>query len=296
LKNFDNGGSMTVGAFVLTQLQQSVPGVSTTVKLDTIGGAFSKYTGFQLAAAATSSSQITTSTSGACTVVSITGTSTDVSPVTGKPIPLDAGGITLNGPSGSNITNMALKQDASTLAYSLQLATEGLSIPGSGGSNVTLAPGTYTLAGAGGKDVGKFNASVTIGTPLTVTGGLPTTISRSQGLTLNWTGGNATDIVEVVGYSGSFTGTGANATLTATEFYCITTAGAKTLTVPPSILTQLPAVPANSATQPGFLEVVSTPNPTSGNGLFTAPLTAGGNIDMGLFFALVGLGATVSYQ
>jgi hypothetical protein len=144
--------------------------------------------------------------------------------------------------------------------------------------------------------VGAFTASITLGSPLTITGGLPATVTRSAGLTLNWTGGNATDVVEIVGYAGGLTGSGATATIDATEFICITTAGAKTITVPPSILSQLPAVAANATTQTGFLEVVSTPAPVDGNGLFSAPLTAGGNIDSGLFLALIGQGSSVAYQ
>jgi len=181
---------------------------------------------------------------------------------------LDAGAITLTGPGGSNLTNQAFSKDPTTNAYSLGIGTEGLPIPG--GLNATLLPGTYTLSGAGGADVGKFNASVTLGPPLTITGGLPTTVTRSAGLTLNWTGGNASDLVQIIGYAGTTTGTGANATTDATEFICSTTAGAKTFTVPSSILLQLPAVAASAITTgagAGFLEVASSGSPTTGNGL-----------------------------
>ena len=53
--------------------------------------------------------------------------------------------------------------------------------------------------------------------PLTITGGLPATVVRSSGLTLNWTGGSATDIVEIVGYGGNLVGTGQNATIDANK-------------------------------------------------------------------------------
>ncbi len=155
--------------------------------------------------------------------------------------------------------------------------------------------GTYNLKGAGGTDVGAFNASITMGAPLTITGGLPTTIVRASGLPLAWTGGNATDLVEIVGYAGTVTGTGTSAVTDATEFICTTTAGAGSFTVPASILNQLPAV-SSSATTSGtgasFLEVISTANPSS----FNAPLKAGGNIDAGYFLALSGIGGIPTYQ
>jgi hypothetical protein len=67
--------------------------------------------------------------------------------------------------------------------------------------------------------------------------------------------------------------------------------------VPASILNQLPAaaVSANGSGG-GFLFVFSTVNPTSGNGLFTADLTAGGSIDGGFFIPTVGAGAPASFQ
>jgi uncharacterized protein (TIGR03437 family) len=300
LTNFDNGGSITTAAFVLSQIAQttpvSVPGVSGTIKIDALGGAFDRITGFQLASAPTSATgQANTSTSGACTVTHVTGSQSQVQGGSVTVNGLDAGNISFTGPTGSGISNMALTQDPKSNGYSALVGAEGISLPGYP-SGVALTAGQYTLTGAGGKDVGKFTAGITLGTPLTITGGLPPTVDRNVGLTLNWTGGNATDTVEILGYSGTLTGTGANATIDATEFVCITTAGAKTITVPPSILTQLPAGVAGATTAGGFLEVVSTPTPAQGNGLFTASLTADGTSANGIFLALIGFGSSVTYQ
>src|SRR5262249_46036313 len=130
---------------------------------------------------------------------------------------LDAGTVTLNGPAASNISNRAFKvnsvADPSTgkniIAYSLTLASEGLpAIPGQPAETGTIVGGTYTLTGSGGPDVGPFNATLLVGTPLSITGGLPSTVNRSAGLTVNWTGGNATDIVQVAGGSSVTTWTG----------------------------------------------------------------------------------------
>jgi hypothetical protein len=161
-----------------------------------------------------------------------------------------------------------------------------------------VVPGTYSLKGAGGKGVGPFTASVSLG--LSLNGGLPTNVVRSSGLTLNWTGGNATDVVEIIGSASTTSGTSPNLTIDTAGFVCTTAANKGTFTVPASVLTQLPAVPAaTSGTIPtsyGYLSIYSTVNPSSGNGLFTAPLTAGGNIDYGYFLGFFGSSGTVTYQ
>jgi len=110
-------------------------------------------------------------------------------------------------------------------------------------------------------------------------------VTRSAGLTLNWTGGNATDLVEIVGLAGTYS-SGANSALTGAEFICTTTAGTGTFTVSASILSQLPAVTASAIaanTASSLLEVLSTVNPTAGGGLFSAPLAAGGTVSSDLF-------------
>ena len=115
--------------------------------------------------------------------------------------------------------------------------------------------------------MGSFNTSITIGPPLTLNNpALPATVTESAGLTLNWTGGNASDVVEIVGDSGTTSGTGANEITTATEFVCTTTAGQKTFTVPASILTQLPTISAAqvaAGTASGSLEVLSIATPAT---------------------------------
>jgi uncharacterized protein (TIGR03437 family) len=290
LQDFDQGKAYTAGAFYLSQIAETLPQTG-AVKFNSAAGGFARITGLQLGSS--SSVQANVSTSGDCLVTHVVSAGNQgTSGVTVAN--LDAGAVTLNGPPGSNITNLVLRQDPKYLAYSATLASEGLSLPG--GSNGTIIAGKYTLAGAGGKDVGAFNASLTLGTPITVTGGLPSTVIRSAGLTLNWTGGLATDIVSIGGSASTVTGTGTNAVTDSTSFSCTTTAGKGTFTVPASVLQQLPAVPATSTTGGGFLQLFSGPNPTSGNGQFTAPLTAGGSIDSGSFFGLVGVGGTAAYQ
>lgn len=290
LQNFDNGGTFTVGAFDITQFSENIPSIG-AYKADAVSGGFTRYTGFQLAGAAQYYSLLTT---GGCQVITTTSssnssqTSSGIVPTSGHLTFLDAGNITLNGPAASGLSNVALKETDNS--YYLSIATEGLSLPGQ--TNLgSIVAGTYTLSGAGGKDVGKFSASLNLGAPLTITGGLPSTVTRSAGLNLSWTGGNTSDIVEVIGGSTSTTTSGTSTSVTISEFFCTTTAGQGGINIPSSVLSQLPAVNSTSLTSGnyGFLEVASFVNPgTASNGNFTAPLTAGGNIDFGLFTALIG--------
>ena len=283
LQKFDNGGTFTVGGFSITQFTETVEGQ--TVKFDSIGGAFSQISGFQLGAAAALNPTVGTQ-SGSCLVIPFTtaGTSTTGVSAGGKVTSLDAGTVTINGPSGSSLTYQALTEDA-TYDYSYT-SYEGLGISLPGSASFSLVAGTYTLSGNGGKDVGTFSTSLTLGSPLIITGGLPSTVTRGAGLPLSWTGGNSSDIVEIVGLSETTTGTGTNAVTSGAEFICTTTAGKGTFTVPASILTQLPA----SAT--GVLEVSSGNESAS----FTAPLKAGGSIDLGYFGSFLGIGGTPAYQ
>jgi len=276
LKKLDQGGTFTTGGFSLLSISETVLGQSLTI--GQAAGAFTQFNAFQLAGASSAASSLLTTNS--CQVIQSTSSTSTV--VTGGGTVLDAGAITLTGPSGSNITNLALTKDAGNTYSATLTALPGLG----GGSGGTIVAGQYTLNGAGGTGVGKFTAQVTLGAPLTVTGGLPASVNRGGGLTLNWNGGNASDIVEIIGSSS----TGTSASATSTEFICITTAGQKTFTVPSSILTQLPASTS------GSLSVFSAVNPTSGNGSFSAPLVAGGSIDLGFFLGLTGVGGQVSYQ
>ena len=279
LQRYDNGASYTTGGFSLTQFSATVPGTG-TVKIDGASGQFVRYTGFQLAGLSQYQAQFTPSN--ACIVTHLV-TTTQQSALASTATGLDAGNVTLSGPAASNVSNRAFTQEPNTNNYSINLGIEGITLPGS--TNANLVAGTYTVNGAGGKDIGKFSAAVTLGTPLTITGGLPSVVNRSAGLPLSWTGGNASDLVYITGGSFTTTGTGVNQIFDSWIFVCTTNAGAGAFTVPGSILTQLPA------TATGSLTVLSGANAT-----FNAPLVAGGNIDSGSFASLVGTSSSPAYQ
>jgi uncharacterized protein (TIGR03437 family) len=291
LQSFDQGGSLTVGNFTLSQTAFSDPSFG-SFKTNSINGGFLKITGAQL----TSGARYTATATNGCQVLHIRGTQAQIA-AGGTATFLDAGAVTLKGPNGSNLTTAVTVTKDATNSYNLSLGTEGLpggiTIPGS--VNATLVAGAYTLTGAGGADVGSFNSTVNLGAPLVITGGLPSTVNRSSNLRLNWTGGNSSDLVTIVGYSGTTTGTGANAITDATEFFCTTTAGPGGFTVPSDILSQLPAVSAaavQNGTGTGFLSVSSSVTPANLN----AKLTNGTAVDPGIFSATTGTAALVAYQ
>jgi hypothetical protein len=282
LQSLDQGGTINAGGFSLSQTTISEPPYGTFVTAG-VAGSFTQITGFQLGAAASVTYSVITS--GSCEVIHVTsqGTSSSVSHLTD----LDAGTVTLNGPSGTGLNSQKLTETSNSYSYSL-------SAPGQTSSG-SLLSGQYTLTGAGGTDVGSFNTSITLGPPLTLNSPLPTNVTESAGLTLNWTGGNASDIVEIIGDSGTFTGTGANQVTSITEFICSTTAGQKTFTVPASILTQLPVITqaqVNAGTATGLLEVASGPPAVS----FNATLKKDGSTIPSTFSSSVGTAGLCTYQ
>jgi uncharacterized protein (TIGR03437 family) len=285
LQQYDGGATRTLGSFSLSQFSVNIPefGVG---KLNTAGGAFTRYTGYQLDGLSRAQAEVTSS--GAC-IVAHTQSSDEPGLTPAASGGLDAGVVTLSGPTGSGLSNQVLTQDAVGLDYYLNLGGSGFPTTG---LNANLVAGTYSLAGAGGRDVGKFNTQITLGSPLSLVNSLPATVDRSAGLTLRWTGGNASDLVQILGSSSTTSGTGGSAITDSWSFVCSTNAGAGSFTVPASVLLQLPAVSSSSTSGSGFLEIASAVNPAS----FTAPLTAGGSIDSGTFLSLIGFGASVSYQ
>jgi uncharacterized protein (TIGR03437 family) len=285
LSRLDGGGGYVVGSFSVSSYASTITSAGQTISIrtETASGTFTKYTADQLVRV-----PLVSTASGACQVFRFTtsqgaGGAIDVTD-------LDAGVITLNGPG---VANKALTETRNI--YSLNLGTPGLN------STPAISAGTYTLTGAGGADVGGFTTSILVNSPLTVTGSLPSTVNRSQNLPIAWTGGG-TDVVVIQGTSAvliSGSTSGNNAVYDAALFTCRTTADKGSFSVPSSILLQLPATPANALTAGtgfGSLTVLTSSTPGPNNGMFTAPLKAGGNIDLGLFVAGIGTASTPAYQ
>ena len=138
---------------------------------------------------------------------------------------LDAGTITVSGPSGTTPQTLMTIPTVTGL-YEAQLPD----------NYITSAGGTYTFNSTGGKDVtGKINVSVNIGSPLfnwteqtTIT-----SVTRSSGVTVHWSGGTPGTWVEIDGDSIGDTVYGG--------FYCLSPIEPDAFTVPAAVLSALPA-------------------------------------------------------
>lgn len=281
LQAFDNGTTSYSGTFSLSTLNESAGSLGNFTVYGA-AGAFNSTTGFELPYTSYDFASIT---SGTCIVAQILPNLSNT--VTTTVTRLDAGQITLTGPSASTLNGTALPE----ISNEYDLSISG---PGSSG-NGSIVPGTYTLRGSGGHDVGSFSATVTLGPALVITGGLPTSITRSAGLTLNWTGGNSTDSVVILGEAA----TGSSPNETGASFECFTTAGKGTFTVPAAILNQLPAISAAQIANMsglGVISVLSGVQASSGDGLFNAPLTAGGSINNATFTGNTDIIGEAAYQ
>jgi hypothetical protein len=299
LTRLDGGGTFTVGSFTLNSFSSTVTVSGSTLnsRTESSSGGFSKYTADQLGFIPSSLAART----GACVVYRITTVPGSVTAIPNVTY-LDAGAVSLNGP---NVTSKAFTETNNL--YSLNLGTSltglppGTPLPPGFNASPLIAPGTYTVSGAGGKDVLGFSAKVNVNQPLTVTGGLPATVVRAQNLPIAWTGGGS-DLVTITGSSAmllSGSASAGNAVYDFGTFYCTTNADRGSFSVPSSVLQQLPPTPANALTAGtgfGLLSVSTATVPTLGNGLFSAPLAAGGTTDYGIFTAGIGTSNAPTYQ
>lgn len=103
-----------------------------------------------------------------------------------------------------------------------------------------LVPGAYTISGAGGANIGAFQTNFSIpATPVLTSpnpSNPPSSITRSNGLTVSWTGGSANAIVQITVY-GPTDSTG----LTGSQVVCNVASTAGTFTIPGYALSALPA-------------------------------------------------------
>jgi hypothetical protein len=102
-----------------------------------------------------------------------------------------------------------------------------------------LVPGSYTISGTGGKDVGPFSGTITVPTSPTLVS--PATadglaVGRSGGMTVTWAGGDPTGHIEI-----SVAGMADNTFTTGAFANCRVPASAGTFTIPSYVLLALPA-------------------------------------------------------
>ncbi len=269
---------------------ENIPSLGSAT-INSVSGGFTQISGFELGALSSLPTSSSQNTVGSCTVTTTTFNAAGQVIATGYVTNLDAGAVTLTGPAASSLSSTPLIPIPTALMRFRSAVSAEVFSPGS--VNGSIVAGAYSLKGAGGSGVGSFNTSLTLGNPLVINGGLPTSVNRAQGLPLTWTGGNATDIVTSSPRLFRAVPRVAAPTLsiTATSFLCTTTAGTGGFTVSSQVLSQLPATASTAAGGVGFLSVTSGPVPAQ----FTAPLTAGGNVNA-TFSASAGTAGPVTYN
>lgn len=251
------GSPLALGGITLTRTLSTttVPGplgslLGTTTKSDAGSGRFVAYNA--PASAVLDSPATEVLAYGSCTVVSFAGTSTDPL-ATLQPQYLDAGtSLAVVGPNGNQ--SIARTGTNGVILYNQRFD-----------SNATyLVSGLYDISGAGGVDVALFTLDLNVPTQLNWTNQTQiSTVTRSQGVTVNWdpTTGDPNGYVYVVGTSTS--GTSAADTVSA-QFTCSAPTTAGTFTVPPHVLLALPTtVSVSGFTIPGTLAVYGNASPAA---------------------------------
>jgi hypothetical protein len=260
LQNIASGGTLRTGNIILTQfgLSISIAGLTIPEESDSGSANFEKYDANTFLSS--QGGLNTLALSSGCAVYQFAG-SDFADPVTATG--LDAGPqINVTGPNGAK--QLAKNNQGQ---YSGTFVAPSLSLNPSA-TPPYLTPGTYTLDnGSGGADVGAFKTTITVPPVLTWSNKASvTTVTRTQPLTINWTGGAANGQVYVIGESplsvnaatGSFNGAG--------EFVCVAPASAGTLTVPAAILSALPKsanISEDGFTIGGGFIVVNSTNTTN---------------------------------
>ncbi len=252
------GGKSSVNLGVVDVTQIVTAGATSTAPTSTTnaaGAIFQNVSGSQFATNAGTGASI-----GSCVVNAPTVGTATIPTITG----LDAGSLSVNGPTGS----VALSVLPTQLGlYFGQLSTGA--IPSSGGA--------FTFTGTGGKTVGAFTTTLNFPAPLVWTNmSSITSVNRSQGVTVNWTGGGTGTYVSITGSSSATI----NGQFTLVGFTCSAPVSAGTFTVPPPVLLALPA--GN-----GSLSVGNSTNPQT----FTAS-----GLDIGYAFAGTTLSNSPTYN
>jgi trimeric autotransporter adhesin len=186
---------------------------------------------------------------------------------------LDAGTLTISGPGLTPARTVGVTTTAVGTNYESSL-TVGTLVDG----------GTYTLSGAGGKDVGPFTVTATMPTSFNVTNlSSLATINRSQPLTINWTGSGFDQVIILI-QSGNSTSTTAHGVVVS----CAVPASPGAYTIPTAALAYL--LPAGGAGTIGQVVIDAGPNAggvasaeSATSTEVTPNLVAGGKVDFGSF-------------
>ncbi len=197
--------------------------------------------------------------------------------------PLDAGpSIAVTGPQGNSIPIVRAESDTPTGLY---LGLLGGSSPlEESPLPLFLGSGKFRISGTGGADVGPFQGSIMIGTPVVWTNrDQITAVNRASGLNLTWSGGDASKLILIAGAATN------TATKAAAAFFCFVPSTPGQFTIPASTLGNLPETTSDPENALGLLLVGSVP--AAGYPTFTA-----NSLDLGLIFNAVLSAKTVPFQ
>lgn len=235
-------GTYKSGGIYLDRSVQNSAGIlggpPTTSKSDSGGGSFSKVT---YTSTTPTGSQLDVNSYGSCSVSNYQQGTTP--PGSGGTVTsLDAGpSITVAGPGTFGSKTLQKTTFGGSSFYGAQFDQTA----------TTLVPGAYTFTGPGGADVGPFTANYTVPPIFTWTDQSSiTSVTRGNGVTVHWTGGNPSGYVIITGLS-TFNG-GTAATTITVSFTCTARVSDQSFTVPPVVLLALPPSGANI---PGSLSV-----------------------------------------
>jgi uncharacterized protein (TIGR03437 family) len=160
--------------------------------------------------------------------------------------------------------------------------------PSSATSFIPASGGTFMFDnGSGGPDVGAFTAQLQMTSPLVWSNMASiSTVTRSNGLTVNWTGGGNGSYVSITGVSfGAVNGSSVD--FVVGDFTCQAPTSAGAFTVPPAVLLSLP---------PSFSLLGISPSSLSVSNV-TGPVTfAAQGLDLGFLEATVQDTILVTYQ
>jgi uncharacterized protein (TIGR03437 family) len=126
-----------------------------------------------------------------------------------------------------------------------------------------LAPGNYVVTASGTGAVGAINTQLAVPGPITWTNRDQTTnVDRTQPLTINWSGVPSGASIQILGENSDLP------TNSSALFYCNVPAGATSFTVPPQVLSAIPATRSYLLDSTGVIFVVSSsPSTFSATGL-----------------------------
>jgi uncharacterized protein (TIGR03437 family) len=144
---------------------------------------------------------------------------------------VDAGKITVSGPTGGAIALTEKFSSTQATQYSALLSSTGTYFSG----------GNYTVSGAGGNDIGSFSAKFAItAAPIWTSANQfqfsNSGITRASGFTITWTGGSANYYLEIEGRAAT-DGTGT----VGAGFTCLVPSASGAFTVPANVVLALPA-------------------------------------------------------